>query len=341
MDEGLSVLKRLDIGHTSDVALARRTVRAIAVEVGFGECAGEEIALAAGELAANLITHAEGGVLTMSRLESEGRLGIQIDSSDRGPGIPNVGRAMTDGFSTAGGLGYGLGTVNRLMDEVAIAARGKGEGTRVQCRRWLPGESPNGHTCPVAFGVATRPHPGMALNGDAFVICRSASDALVAVIDGLGHGQYAHRAAQSARRYVETHHERPLEDLFQGTGHACRATRGVVMALVRLDWRRCTLSYAGIGNVEARLLGASEPIRLINRRGIVGAKAPRAMVQKVPWNNDGLLVIHTDGLASGWGKADLDSLEDETAEGLAAGLLRARARENDDATVAIARGRLP
>jgi hypothetical protein len=85
------------------------------------------------------------------------------------------------------------------------------------------------------FGVATRPRTFGAVNGDAFVVKPWARSVLAGIIDGLGHGQFAHRAAQTARQYVESHFDQPLDQIFRGTGRACRATRGVVMALARFD----------------------------------------------------------------------------------------------------------
>src|SRR5215471_8678078 len=79
-------------------------------------------------------------------------------------------------------------------------------------------------------GAATRTHPLMTVNGDAFVLKQWSTGALVGVIDGLGHGQCAHQAAQTAWQYVENHFDQPLGTIFRGAGHVCQATRGVVMA---------------------------------------------------------------------------------------------------------------
>src|SRR5581483_9350549 len=120
--------------------------------------------------------------------------------------------------------------------------------------------------------------------------------ALVGVIDGLGHGPFAQRAAVTARSFVESHYDRPLEEIFRGVGRACRATRGVVMALVQFSvtmqgahggedespsppatsrqWSGVRFSFASIGNIEARVLHPPEPINLMIRRGVLGGVAP-------------------------------------------------------------------
>ncbi len=189
--------------------------------------------------------------------------------------------------------------------------------------------------CPLDFGVATRPYPGMALNGDAFVIKQWDESALVAVIDGLGHGQYAHRAAQHAREYVARHFDQPLANIFRGTGRACQATRGVVMALARFDWGQSKLTFATVGNIEARLFGNSEPVGFMIRRGIIGANAPNPIVTEHRWEPRNVLILHSDGLATHWRWEDFPHLAGKSATALAQGLLRALAKDNDDATVVV------
>ncbi len=109
--------------HDSSVGAARRAAKALAESIGFDPTACEEIALAVTELATNLIKHASGGTLTLTPLADGGRVGLEIESRDTGPGIADVEQALGDRFSTAGTRGTGLGAVNRLMDELDIASR--------------------------------------------------------------------------------------------------------------------------------------------------------------------------------------------------------------------------
>src|SRR5262249_22570478 len=153
---------------------------------------------------------------------------------DQGPGIADVSKALTDGYSTAGGLGLGLGTVNRLMDEVQIGA-GPCGGVHLVCRRWVRGARSGVVWERLAFGAATRSCRFLPENGDTFVFKRWDRFALAGVIDGLGHGPLAQRASQTARQYVEQHFDLPLDKIFLGAGRACHGTRGVVMALARFD----------------------------------------------------------------------------------------------------------
>jgi anti-sigma regulatory factor (Ser/Thr protein kinase) len=330
----------IEVLHSSDVGAARRLARALAERIGFDPVASEEVALAMTELATNLIKHAQSGRLTLTPLADGGRVGMGIESDDSGPGIVDVEQALGDRFSTAGTRGTGLGAVNRLMDELDITSE-RGRGTHIVCRKWLRRHPGSVRPCPLAFGVATRPSQLGADNGDAFVVKQWAESALVGIMDGLGHGQFAHRAAEAARQYVEGHFDQPLDQIFRGTGRACRATRGVVMALARFDWGLGRLTFASVGNIEVRVFPRSEPFHFIVRRGVIGLNAPNAVVTEHPWPSDHMLVLHSDGLRTHWGWKDFPDAADQPAPGLAQELLRSLAKEEDDATVIVVRQVIP
>ncbi len=226
------------------------------------------------------------------------------------------------------------------MDDLEITSR-RGSGTRVVCRKWLREHRPSVRPCPLAFGVATRPHPLGQINGDAFVVRQWAESALVGIMDGLGHGQFAHRAAQAARQYVESHFDLPLEQIFRGTGRACRATRGVVMALARFDWGQGRLAFASVGNIAVRVFPRGQPFHFVVRRGVIGLNAPGAVVTEHPWPLDHVFVLHSDGVATHWGWNDFQGWAERPAAALAQDLLRAKAKDEDDATVIVVRNVIP
>lgn len=328
------------VAHPGDETMAKRQAKALAITLGFDAGACEELALVASELASNLLKHARGGTLTLASLEVGGRVGLHIEAKDRGPGIADLEWAMTDGCSTVGSLGCGLGLVNQLMDHLDFTSQ-PGQGTSIRCERWV--RQPRGtHPSPLALGVATRAYSGMELNGDAFVLKQWDGHALVAVVDGLGHGQFAHRAAQTARRYVDSHYDQPLTELFRGVGRACQATRGVVMAIARFAFgpppAPIRLSFASVGNIEARVHGSPEPMHFVARRGVLGGQAPSPVVLEQRWEPAALLVLHSDGVSTRWRWDDLAPLLSLPASALAQGLLRARAKADDDATVVVVKG---
>src|SRR5262249_52485519 len=143
------------------------------------------------------------------------------------PGFADVEQSFTDGFSTKSSLGYGLGTVNRLMDEIDVKSTA-GSGTQIVCRRWGRHVADLGVARAWDVGVMTRAKHWNEENGDAFVVKAHEQELLVGLIDGLGHGGPAHQAALAAQNYVERHFDLPLDQVFLGAGRACRGTRGVV-----------------------------------------------------------------------------------------------------------------
>lgn len=273
--------------------------------------------------------------MTVTPVEADDRKGIRIETEDSGPGIHDVEGAIADRYSTVGGLGTGLGTVNRLMDELEFSSAATG-GLHLVCVRWVRPSLSGAFDRRLAFGAATRPCRYSRENGDAFLVRQWPGSALVGVIDGLGHGQFAQRAAHAARQYVEQHFDQPLVNLFRGAGRACRATRGVVMALARFDLERKTVELASVGNIETRIAGSPQKLNLTVRRGIVGLNAPEAVVTENSWPGDGWLIMHSDGLTTRWDWAQFREVEHHSASVIAQRMLLTLGKQDDDATVVVA-----
>lgn len=326
------------VTHPVDVRKAQDAARKFAKAIGFPPVECEEIALVSTELASNLIKHAGGGAMKFHLLESGDRTGIQIESEDNGPGIADVELAVTDGYSTAGSLGTGLGTVNRLMDDLDFSSRSRA-GLRILCERWKrPSQKLDVKW--LEIGAATRAYHSLPENGDTLFSKQWNGNALVGVIDGLGHGQFAQKASQTARQYLERHFDQSLDNLFRGVNRACRATRGVVMTLGRFDLARQTVALASIGNVETRLLGGAR-LKLSIRRGVLGLNAPNAVVCENNWTATSILIIHSDGLRTQWQWDEFKEIAAEPPAVIARGLLNKLGKQEDDATVLVVKNAVP
>ena len=123
------------IRHESDIVAARREGRTLGSKLGFTSGELTVIATAISELARNIVVYAKRGEILLGIVEREGRRALQVVAKDDGPGIANVERAMTDGYSSAGGLGLGLPGAKRLMDEFEIQSE-VGKGTTVTMKKW-------------------------------------------------------------------------------------------------------------------------------------------------------------------------------------------------------------
>ena len=126
----------LVVRSSEDLVRVRQAVRRHAVEAGFSLVDQTKIVTAASELARNLLDHGGGeGTVSMEPLIAGSRQGLRLTFEDKGPGIPDIGLAMTEGYTTKGGLGLGLSGAKRLVNEFSIVSR-VGEGTKVTITRW-------------------------------------------------------------------------------------------------------------------------------------------------------------------------------------------------------------
>ncbi|GAB2865392.1 anti-sigma regulatory factor [Streptomyces deserti] len=126
----------LPIGSDADLAWVRQRVRQAAAELGFGLVQQTKLITAASELARNTLVHGGGGHMRMTPLSNRQTRGLQLSFIDAGPGIRDIEQAMTDGYTTGGGLGLGLSGAKRLVHEFAVDSR-PGQGTTVTVVAWV------------------------------------------------------------------------------------------------------------------------------------------------------------------------------------------------------------
>jgi len=124
------------INTESDIIIARQTARYLAKKLGFGITDVTRIVTAASELARNIHTYADNGIMRWRIFDSALKHGLELIFEDNGPGIPNIELAMEVGYATKGGLGLGLSGTKRLMDEMEIESE-INKGTKVTIRKWL------------------------------------------------------------------------------------------------------------------------------------------------------------------------------------------------------------
>jgi serine/threonine-protein kinase RsbT len=125
----------LPIGSDADIVLARQRGRALALGLGFSSGDATLLATAISEVARNIVSYAGSGEIVLISLEDQRRRGVRVVARDNGPGIPDVARALLDGYSTSRGLGLGLPGARRLMDEFVLVSE-VGKGTKVTMTKW-------------------------------------------------------------------------------------------------------------------------------------------------------------------------------------------------------------
>ncbi|MER5602648.1 ATP-binding SpoIIE family protein phosphatase [Streptomyces sp. NPDC002265] len=302
-----------DSTRVRDSRVAAEEAAAIA---GLDERRTAAAALVASELATNLLKHAGGGQLLVDLVApataGEGRDGhdvVQIAAVDHGPGMPDVGAALRDGFSTADSLGAGLGTCVRLADDfglhsapgrgtVALARIGAAPGRAGRAAAAVTGGA---QRCVARAGGINIPFAGADCSGDTWAWVRAGDRLTLMLADGLGHGpQAAHASTAAARVLGRSAHLSPAE-LLRHLDAGLRGTRGAAVALAQLDADTGRLTFAGIGNIGARLREGGTWRHLLSRPGIVGVHSPATLPEtRLPWGPDRLLVLHSDGLPSRW-----------------------------------------
>jgi serine/threonine-protein kinase RsbT len=128
----------IPVTSDSDVVTARSEGRAMADRIGFSGTDLTVIATAISEVARNITTYAGAGEIHLQVVCRGRKRGLGVVAVDEGPGIADLERALTDGYTTANGMGLGLPGTRRLMDEFDIWSE-VGVGTRVTVRKWLDG----------------------------------------------------------------------------------------------------------------------------------------------------------------------------------------------------------
>ena len=125
----------LALRSQDDVVVARQRTRTWALEAGLNLVDQTKLVTAASELARNTVIYGGGGTMKLELVETGSRKGVRLVFEDSGPGIPDIPKALSDGFTTGGGLGLGLGGAKRLVNEFDIWSE-PGKGTRITVARW-------------------------------------------------------------------------------------------------------------------------------------------------------------------------------------------------------------
>jgi len=131
--------------------------------------------------------------------------------------------------------------------------------------------------------------------GDQAGCWQSGERTVLGIVDGLGHGEAAQQSANMALDFIGRHHWETLPQLFASCDKALHRSRGVAMGVAVIDEAVKTLTYAGIGNTRALVMGR-KVTRLISSYGIVGGGYRVLTPQKAPFVKGNLVVLYTDGI---------------------------------------------
>ncbi len=192
--------------------------------------------------------------------------------------------------------------------------------------------------CFVEWGVAGRQMQGETLSGDLHLVKQRENEVLIAVADGLGHGQAAAEAATLALRTVDEYSGEPLVRILEHCSRRLRYTRGVTMSVALLDVVQDSMEWLGVGNVAGLLIrsgtdGNRVQESLLSSHGVVGIHFPPLHATAIKVAPGDTVVLATDGIRRGFGDGMV--LFDK-AEKTAHAILSRDGLETDDALVVVA-----
>lgn len=186
---------------------------------------------------------------------------------------------------------------------------------------------------------ATRPLQGQAESGDLCLSKRVGKGTLLAVVDGLGHGQEAASAAHAAVSALDHYAREPLIDLVGRCRDALVGLRGVVLGLAYLDPQAASMSWLGVGNIGGVLLRADlgnrpSRITMVPNAGFIGGEPAHPTARSVPLALGDTVILFSDGVKDGFAESLVLS---STPQEIADLVISRHVKGNDDALVLVAR----
>lgn len=322
------------VADPSHVSATRLEAQRLARALEFDETRTGRVSIAVTEAVTNMLRHAGGGTLIAQPVERRGTLGLEVIAMDRGPGMPDFAHSATDGVSTAGTAGTGLGAMRRLSDEFDVYTRER-EGTILRMAFWNAAQAPP--QCAYEVGAVCVRKPGESACGDAWGLVAGPQGATFVVADGLGHGPEAARAAALALDAMRRHPDASAIRVLEAAHARLRASRGAAVAVVRHGAANDELAFAGVGNISSFVWDGAVRHSMVSHNGIVGHNVHKSQEYHYPWPRGALLIAHSDGLESHWSLDGASGLARCHPSVIAARLYREHSRKRDDVVVLVAR----
>lgn len=312
----------------TQVGEARRTAQKMAAALGLDDNDCGRVALVATELASNVVKHAGHGQLHLRALPHPSAPGIELIAVDRGPGFDSHA-CMADGYSTRGTQGIGLGALARQSQVLDLYSDSRGS---VVLARLYKSRSAYRD---LRLGVTQHSLHDDPACGDAWQVCIEADTLSMLMVDGLGHGEEAQKAAHAGCQAFGQLPFAPPAQVLDAMHHAMNGSRGGAAAVAQYRPGRGELRFAGIGNIGACLLTPTGSRGLASHPGIVGGQIRRVQTFDFPEVAGQLLVMYSDGLQSRWNLTDYPGLVHRHPGTIATVLHRDFCRGRDDVTVMV------
>ena len=322
------------VTESSQIGDARRSTVALSKRLGFGQTRVGEAGIIATELATNLVKHGGGGQLLIGGYEDEAGGGLEFLSLDKGQGMTNVAACLEDGYSTSGTSGTGLGAVSRLAAVFDIWSQPQ-RGTALLAR--LAARPSVGLRPQARWGALSVAYPGESVCGDGQGLIETADGFSMMVVDGLGHGIFAAEASNAAMRVFSQMRDAPPTETVQAMHLALHKTRGAAVGIARYVRGAPEIAFCGVGNIAGVIVQGDEMRRMVSHNGTIGHAARLIRAFDYPVTPPFLVVLASDGLATGWSLDQFSGLRSRHPVLIAGLLYRDFRRPRDDVTVLVVR----
>jgi len=187
----------------------------------------------------------------------------------------------------------------------------------------------------VDTGMMSRAHPQEPVCGDGVGIWQNENSTLVAVIDGLGHGQPAADATTAALACVAEHQHSIPAVIVDHCHNAVQDTRGVVMALAQIEYEQEAMTFVGVGNIGVSAATA-QPMHVYSQNGVVGHRLPELRTFRFACSPGDRIALYTDGISSRFVRqGGVSILRGASAQEMAQHLMEEFGQHDDDVAVAI------
>ena len=317
-------------------SLLKKDIHKKASDAGFADKKLAELDIVVAEITSNLFKYAVRGEILMCIGGGKDKEYIELLSIDSGPGMADTSRMISDGVSSSGTLGQGLGSIKRLTDVFELYSI-KGWGTILLCRIYKNSDDLRSRDKVIVRSL-TVPKPGEVVSGDGSAYKITADYFKLLVADGLGHGTEANKAvleANAAFRLCPYHDPAEIVRFI----HDClRKTRGAVGTVVVFDLKKRMWSIAGVGNISSRMMNYLDGRNFMSYNGIIGHNIPNTMKsQEVSAIDFQQIVLCSDGLKTRWDSSKYPNINKFDLSVLAAALYKDYGRRTDDMSVIVSK----
>jgi len=315
-------------------SLIKKDVHAAVASAGFDEVKVGKIDIIVSEITSNLNKYAKRGELLVGIGSDAGGLYVEIISLDEGPGIPDIGRVLSDGYSSTATLGHGLGSIKRLSDLFDVYSV-KDWGTILVARVYKEEQPLFKKRLLECRGINVPKH-GELVSGDGFCLKATGEGFRILIADGLGHGPDANAAVKKACEAFTACTEESSTETIRYIHSQIRKTRGIVGLVVFYNNQTRTWKMTGVGNIAARWMGPLNTRNHVSYNGIIGYNIPGTMNEQLLSQEEfPQFIACSDGIRSRWDIAKFPMLMQHDGMIIASALYKEFSRGTDDTSVLV------